>query len=75
MKKPTHTIEPPVERKKAAALRPRLARTGDVPAPSRPEARRRIRSKPGFFASLSPDARSAITRDGPEALGPPRQEP
>jgi hypothetical protein len=36
------------------------------------EARRRMRSKPGFFASLSPEAREFIKNyDGPENLGPP----
>lgn len=78
MKKTPQTIEPPVERKKASGLRSRLARfTGaeDVPAPSRREARRRIRSKPGFFESLTPEARSTIaTSDGPRAMGPPRPE-
>ena len=77
MKKPPHTIEPPVERKKASGLRARLVRfagTEDVPAPSREEARRRIRSKPGFFESLGPEARSAIAAyEGPEAMGPPRR--
>ena len=41
---------------------------------ARKEARRRIREKPGFFASLSPEARAAILRyDDPEILGPPRE--
>jgi hypothetical protein len=78
MKKPPGTIEPPVERKKASGPRARLAQfvaADDVPAPSREEARRRIRSKPGFFESLSPEARSAIaTYDGPEVMGPPRRK-
>ena len=39
---------------------------------AREEARRRIRSKPGFFASLSPEALEMIrTCDGPERLGDP----
>jgi hypothetical protein len=47
-----------------------------VPPPSleevREEARRRIRSKPSFFASLSPEARELMRNfDGPEMLGPP----
>jgi hypothetical protein len=38
----------------------------------REEARRRIQSKPSFFASLSPEAREMIRNyDGPEFLGPP----
>jgi len=38
----------------------------------REDARRRIRSKPGFFASLSPEARELMRNfDGPEMLGPP----
>ena len=45
-----------------------------VAAPSRLEARRRIQSKPGFFASLSPEAWAAIEgHDGPEAIGPARR--
>ena len=44
-------------------------------APSREEARRRIRSKPGFFATLSPAARAAVlSNDGPDYLGPPLTE-
>jgi hypothetical protein len=78
MKKPPHTIEPPVERKKASGLRARLVRfagADDLPAPSREEARRRIQSKPGFFESLTAEARSTIAdHEGPEVLGPPRQK-
>lgn len=55
-----------------------LARPGvraEVPAPSRDEARRRIRSKPGFFESLSPEAWAMIeSHDGPDAIGPPRRK-
>jgi hypothetical protein len=41
-------------------------------APSREEARRRLQSKPGFFSTLSPEARAAVlSYDGPESLGPP----
>ena len=44
----------------------------DIDYPSPEEARRGIRSKPGFFASLSPEAREFIKNyDGPENLGPP----
>jgi hypothetical protein len=75
MKKPPRTIEPPVGRKKARGPGARLARftrAADVPAPSREEARRRIRSKPGFFESLDPEGRSTIADyDGPEVIGPP----
>lgn len=40
-------------------------------APSREEARRRIRSKPGLLASLSPEALHYIRNyDGPENMGP-----
>ncbi|HEU4884994.1 MAG TPA: hypothetical protein VFT45_22230 [Longimicrobium sp.] len=40
--------------------------------PTREEARRRLRSKPGFFASLSPEALEMIRNcDGPERIGPP----
>jgi len=42
-----------------------------VTVPSREEARRRIHSQPGFFSSMSPEAREAIlTHDGPEVIGP-----
>ena len=41
-------------------------------APPREEVRRRIRSKPGLLASLSPEARAKIlSYDGPENHGPP----
>ena len=43
-------------------------------APSREEVRRRLQSKPGFFSTLSAEARAAVLRyDGPERLGPPEQ--
>jgi hypothetical protein len=51
-----------------------LARVRDALAdgPTREEARRRLQSKPGFFASLSPEALEYIKNyDGPENLGPP----
>lgn len=39
-------------------------------APSREEVRRRLQSKPGFFSTLSPEARAAVlSYDGPEHLG------
>jgi hypothetical protein len=39
-------------------------------APSREEARRRLRSRSGFFSTLSPEARAAVlSYDGPESLG------
>lgn len=42
-------------------------------SPSREEARRRIRSRPGFLSSLSPEARAALLHhDGPELMGDPR---
>ena len=42
----------------------------DDPIPSRAEARRRIRSKPGFFTSLTPEQRAIMLGyDGPEVLG------
>lgn len=67
MKKPSRTAER--ERVGGFAARP----VDDVPAPARDAARRRIRSKPGFFASLGATARSAILGyDGPEVMGPPR---
>jgi hypothetical protein len=54
---------------------PRFGVRAEVPAPPREEARRRILSKPGFFASLSPDAWATIENfDGPEVIGPPRRK-
>lgn len=39
--------------------------------PSLAEARRRMRSKPGFFSSLTPEAKAAmLAYDGHENLGP-----
>jgi hypothetical protein len=53
---------------------PRFGVRAEVAAPSREEARRRILSKPGFFASLTPGAWAVIERhDGPEVIGPPRR--
>jgi hypothetical protein len=41
-------------------------------APTEEEVRRRICGKPGFFASLRPEARAAIlNHDGPVNMGPP----
>ena len=54
------------------ALRARLAGWLVDDAPAREEARRRIRSKPGLIASLSPEALEYIRGyDGPENIGPP----
>lgn len=72
MKKPSHNAAERTVRGRGVA-RTHLA-PDDVPAPSRAEARRRIRSKPGFFETLSPEALEAIKNfDGPEVLGPPRE--
>jgi hypothetical protein len=50
-------------------LRPALMT--EIPAPSREEARRRIRSKPGFLRSLSPEALEMIKRgEEPWGFGP-----
>ncbi len=69
MRKLTRTAEQPNAR--GGSARP----VDDVPVPTRAEARRRIQSKPGFFASLSVAARSTIMGyDAPEILGPPRGE-
>jgi len=65
-----------VERKhmrERGVLRTRFERAGEVRAPARAEAMRRIASKPSFFESLSPEALEAIRNfDWPEILGPPR---
>ena len=71
--KKTWTANQPMERKQPRNGFAAASRTGQVPAPSREEARRRIRSKPGFYASLSPAARAVIAAyRGPEVVGPPR---
>lgn len=45
----------------------------DLDGLTREEARRRARSKPGLFASLSPEAREYLRNyDGPENMGPAR---
>jgi hypothetical protein len=54
------------------SVRARLVELLVDDAPDREEVRRRIRSKPGFWATLSPEARAAVmSYDGPENLGPP----
>lgn len=73
MKKPPRTVEASNERRKPARRPTGLGRLlgSPAPAPTREEAHQRIRSKPGFFESLTQEARSTIERyDGPEALGP-----
>ncbi len=46
-------------------------RRGDSELPSLQEVRRRIHSAPGFFSSLTPEAKAAMLEyDGPENLGP-----
>ena len=57
----------------ATAARGAFARLRAVlaDAPVRGEARRRIRGKPGFFASLSPEALDYVRGyRGPENMGP-----
>lgn len=72
MKTPPRTPDTKVPAKESgpSAAFSRIAeRVAGVPA--RDEARRRIRGKPGFFASLTPEAREAIRNyDGPEVIGP-----
>jgi hypothetical protein len=67
----------PISRRKIRPNAPRSAtmHPRDVLAPAldevREEARRRIRSRPGYLASLSPEQLEAILDyDGPEILGP-----
>jgi hypothetical protein len=78
MSKDPRTVEQPQAQKKRRGpmrlLRSfGLGRSDDVPAPTREDARQRIRSRPGFYASLSPEARASIENyDGPEVLGPAR---
>jgi hypothetical protein len=72
MKTPPRTPDTkvPANESGASAAFSRIAeRVAGVPA--RDEARRRIRGKPGFFASLTPEARELIrNHDGPEVIGP-----
>jgi hypothetical protein len=71
--KKTWTANQPMDRKQPRSGFAAASRTDQVPAPSREEARRRIRGRPGFYASLSPAARAAIDAyRGPEVIGPPR---
>lgn len=72
MKKLTWTADPPRTQPARAAAPVRAKLSGSGALPTREEARRRIRGKPGFFASLTPEARAAMLRyDGLEVLGPP----
>ncbi|HEX5726612.1 MAG TPA: hypothetical protein VFX98_14145 [Longimicrobiaceae bacterium] len=70
-------LSSPKQRSVAGGLVARLvrfARGAEVDAPSGAEARHRIHGQPGFYASLGPEARSAIeSYAGPEVIGPPRQ--
>jgi hypothetical protein len=67
---PSDPPAPSTERKRGGLARVVEWLVGD--APTEEEVRRRIRSKPGFFASLSPEAREAIlSYDGPINMGPP----
>lgn len=63
----------PVRRSKLRIRRSRsVSRQYDaIPAPSREVARARIRGKPGFYESLSDEARKLLdSYDGPENIGP-----
>ena len=74
MKNATTAIDAP---RGAFSTRGILARLSEalVDGPTREEARRRLRSKPGFFASLSPEALEMIRNcDGPERIGGPLPE-
>jgi hypothetical protein len=74
MKNTTTAIAPPAAQ--AARSTGWLARLRDwlwdLDDLSPEEARRRMRSKPGFLGSLSPEVLDELRRyDGPENLGPP----
>lgn len=57
-------------------VRARIRRAFHPEAPSREEIRRRVRSKPGIFDSLGPEALEYLRNyDGPENMGPPEREP
>jgi hypothetical protein len=72
MKKQKPAAQPQVN-EPSRVRRPVPHASGD-PLPTREEARRRIRSRPGFFSSMSPEARAAmLAYDGPEILGPPTE--
>lgn len=54
------------------SLLAQVRRAFGLEQPSREEIRRRMRSKPGLYASLSPEALAYLRDyDGPENLGPP----
>ena len=77
MSKDPRAVEQPKKRKGPFARLRSFARASDrdVQAPARAVARERIRGKPGFYATLSPEARAAIQdQDGDEIIGPPRCE-
>lgn len=75
MKKNSHAMARTKVRPRARGVFRRFASLGrDGPELWIPleEARRRMWSRPGFFASLTPEEREAIfSYDGPEILGPP----
>jgi hypothetical protein len=61
-----HAIAPPL------GMLARIRRALNLEPPSREEIRRRVRSKPGIFDSLSPEALEYLRNyDGPENSGPP----
>jgi hypothetical protein len=69
------TAIPQAHRHAAATRKGLLARLRSalgLEPPSREEVRRRMRSKPGLYDSLSPETLEYLrSYDGPEHLGPP----
>lgn len=62
----------PTARRKHTVRGSRGVRRLNYDMPSPEQARRRILSKPGFFATLSPEAWEYVRNyDGPEIMGPP----
>lgn len=68
----TNTADPSASTTHPLGVVARLRRAViDLDGLTREEARRRIQSKPGLFASLSPEAREELRGyDGPENMGP-----
>ena len=73
MEKQAYSARRAKHRVKASGLLNRMR--DNIPAPTLEVARARIRSKPGFFESLSEEALEILKNwDGPEVLGPPRKD-
>lgn len=64
--------QPPRRAQRNRDWLPAPANVDDLPLPTVDEMRRRIRSKPGFLASLSPETRAALAElEEPAGFGLP----